>query len=93
MARGIIKRLLGGLRETAARLPDSRKSSNARGMRRNGPPYRYSIFKTGDAVLFTVPSGLTLIFDGIFLNGNSKKESIVDVDGWTVEIFEALRSF
>jgi len=30
MARGIIKRLLGGLRETAARLPDNRKSSNAR---------------------------------------------------------------
>ena len=30
MARGKIKRLLGGLRETAARLPDSRKSSNGR---------------------------------------------------------------
>ena len=30
MARGIIKRLLGSLRETAARLPDNRKSSNGR---------------------------------------------------------------
>ena len=29
MARGIIKRLLGSLRETAARLPDIREHSNA----------------------------------------------------------------